>query len=55
MAAEFNRFSETVLTKKAQRGGSHTVKTMISDCNGRVFFSNLMVQEGDRHTSHVEN
>ena len=55
MAAEFTRFSETILTKQDQRGVSITVKPMISDCTGRIYFTDLMVQEGDRLTGYVIN
>ena len=55
MAAEFTRFSETILTKQAQRVVSITVKPMISDCTGRIYFTDLMVQEGDRLTGYVIN
>ena len=53
--AEFTRFSETILTKQAQRVVSITVKPMISDCTGRIYFTDLMVQEGDRLTGYVIN
>ena len=52
MAAEFSRFSETILTKQAQRVVSITVKPLISDCTGRIYFTDLMVQEGDRLTGY---
>ena len=55
MAAEFTRFSETILTKQDQRVVSITVKPMISDCTGRIYFTDLMVQEGDRLTGYVIN
>lgn len=51
--AEFTRFSETILTKQDQRVVSITVKPMISDCTGRIYFTDLMVQEGDRLTGYV--
>ena len=53
--AEFTRFSETILTKQAQRVVSITVKPLISDCTGRIYFTDLMVQEGDRLTGYVIN
>ena len=34
---------------------SITVKPMISDCTGRIYFTDLMVQEGDRLTGYVIN
>ena len=55
MAAEFTRFLETILTKQDQRVVSITVKPMISDCTGRIYFTDLMVQEGDRLTGYVIN
>lgn len=51
--AEFTRFSETILTKRDQRVVSITVKPLISDCTGTLYFSDLMVQEGDRLTGYV--
>ena len=45
MAAKFTRFSETLLTKKEQRVVSVTVKPLISDCTGTIYFTDLMVQE----------
>jgi len=53
MAAKFTRFSETLLTKKEQRVVSVTVKPLISDCTGTIYFTDLMVQEGDRLTGYV--
>lgn len=53
MAAEFTRFSETILTKQDQRVVSITVKPVISDCTGWIYFTDLMVQEGDRLTGYV--
>ena len=34
---------------------SITVKPLISDCTGRIYFTDLMVQEGDRLTGYVIN
>ena len=51
--AEFTRFSETILTKEERRVVSITVKPLISDCTGRIYFTDLMVQEGDRLTGYV--
>lgn len=53
MAAEFTRFSETILTKEERRVVSITVKPIISDCTGRIYFTDLMVQEGERLTGYV--
>ena len=51
--AEFTRFSETILTKDERRVVSITVRPLISDCTGRIYFTDLMVQEGDRLTGYV--
>lgn len=51
--AEFTRFSETILTKEERRVVSITVKPLIADCTGRIYFTDLMVQEGDRLTGYV--
>lgn len=53
MAAKFTRFSETILTKQDQRVVSVTVKPLVSDCTGTIYFTDLMVQEGDRLTGYV--
>ena len=53
MAAKFTRFSETILTKQDRRVVSVTVKPLVSDCTGTIYFTDLMVQEGDRLTGYV--
>lgn len=53
MAAKFTRFSETILTKQDQRVVSVTVKPLVSDCTGTIYFTDLMVQAGDRLTGYV--
>lgn len=53
MAANFTRFSQTLLKKADQRVVSITVKPVISDCTGTIYFTDLMVQEGDRLTGYV--
>lgn len=53
MAANFTRFSETLLKKADGRVVSITVKPVISDCTGTIYFTDLMVQEGDRLTGYV--
>lgn len=53
MAAKFTRFSETVLIKQEQRVVSISVKPLITDCTGTIYFTDLMVQEGDRLTGYV--
>lgn len=51
--AEFTRFAETLTCKEDARVVSVTVKPLVSDCTGRIWFTDLMVQEGDRLTGYV--
>lgn len=51
--AEFTRFAETMECKKEMRVVSVTVKPLVADCTGRIWFTDLMVQEGDRLTGYV--
>lgn len=51
--AEFTRFAETLECKKEMRVVSITMKPLVSDCTGRIWFTDLMVQEGDRLTGYV--
>ena len=51
--AEFTRFAETLECKKEMRVASVTVKPLVSDCTGRIWFTDLMLQEGDRLTGYV--
>lgn len=51
--AEFIRFAETLECKKEMRVVSVTVKPLVSDCTGRIWFTDLMLQEGDRLTGYV--
>lgn len=53
MAAKFTRFSETILTKEERRVVGITVRPLIADCTGTIYFTDLMVQEGDRLTGYV--
>lgn len=53
MAAKFTRFSETILTKRELRVVSVTVRPLVSDCTGTIYFTDLMAQEGDRLTGYV--
>lgn len=50
---EFTRFAETLECKKEMRVVSVTVKPLVSDCTGRIWFTDLMLQEGDRLTGYV--
>lgn len=51
--AEFTRFAETLECKKDMRVVAVTVKLLVSDCTGRIWFTDLMAQEGDRLTGYV--
>ncbi len=51
--AEFTRFAETLECKKDMRVVSVTVKLLVSDCTGRIWFTDLMAQEGGRLTGYV--
>lgn len=51
--AEFTRFAETLTCKEDARVVSVTVKPLVSDCTGRIWFTDLMMQEGDRLTGYV--
>lgn len=51
--AEFTRFAETLLCKENARVVSVTVKPVVSDCTGRIWFTDLMAQEGDKLTGYV--
>lgn len=53
MVAEFTRFAETLLCKEDARVVSVTVKPVVSDCTGRIWFTDLMAQEGDKLTGYV--
>lgn len=52
---EFTRFAETITIKKNMRVVSVTIKPIASDCTGRIWFTDLMLQEGDRLTGFVIN
>ncbi len=51
--AEFTRFAETLECKKDMRVVAVTVKSLVSDCTGRIWFTDLMVQEGGQLTGYV--
>lgn len=53
--AEFTRFAETITVKEDLRVVSVTVQPIISDCTGRIWITDLMLQEGDRLTGYVIN
>lgn len=51
--AEFTRFAETLTCKEDARVVGVTVKPVVSDCTGRIWFTDLMAQEGDKLTGYV--
>ena len=47
---EFTRFAETITKKQDKRVVNITVKPTVTDCTGTVWFTDLMLQEGDKVT-----
>jgi len=57
MITNFIRFSEAVKVKEEKRVVSVTVRPLIADCTGSIYFTDIQVQEGDRltgYTPHTE-
>ena len=52
---KFTRFTETIDKKSSGRVVSITVKPLVTDCTGTIWFSDLMLQEGDKLTGFVIN
>ena len=50
---EFTRFTETITKKQDKRVVNIMVKPTITDCTGSVWFTDLMLQEGDKVTGFV--
>jgi hypothetical protein len=51
----FTRFTETIRKKEKKRIVSVTLKPQVKDCTGTVWFTDLMLQEGDRLSGYVPN
>ena len=51
----FTRFTETIDKKEKKRIVSITVEPCVIDCEGSVWFTDLMLQEGDRLSGYVIN
>ncbi|MGI6736690.1 MAG: hypothetical protein ACOX41_05185 [Anaerovoracaceae bacterium] len=51
----FTRFTETIEKKEKKRIVSVTLKPQVTDCTGMVWFTDLMLQEGDRLSGYVVN
>jgi hypothetical protein len=49
----FIRFAESVKVKEEKRVVSVTVRPLIADCTGSIFFTDLQVQEGDKLTGYT--
>lgn len=52
---EFTRFTETIAKKQDKRVLNITVKPIVSDCTGTLWFTDLMFQEGDKVTGYIVN
>ncbi len=52
---KFTRFSETILVKRDLKVVSITMKPLVTDCTGAIWFTDLMVQEGDKLTGYCLN
>ena len=52
---KFIRFTETIKKKQNKRIVSVTVRPQVSDCEGKVYFTDLMLQEGDRLSGYAHN
>lgn len=51
--AKFTRFSETIELKGKGRVVSVTVRPLLADCTGTIYFTDLQAQEGDRLTGYA--
>jgi hypothetical protein len=49
----FIRFSEAIKVKSDQRVVSVTVRPLIADCTGAIYFTDLMLQEGGKLTGYT--
>ncbi len=52
---KFIRFTETIKKKRNNRIVSVTVRPMVTDCEGAVYFTDLMIQEGNRLSGYSHN
>jgi hypothetical protein len=46
--SNFTRFSEAIKVKSDKRVVSVTVRPLMADCTGAIYFTDLMLQEGDK-------
>lgn len=49
----FTRFTETITKKQDKRVVNITVKPTVIDCTGTIWFTDLMLQEGDKVTGYA--
>jgi hypothetical protein len=49
----FIRFSEAIKLRKDLRVASITVRPLIADCTGDIYFTDLQLQEGDKLTGYT--
>lgn len=49
----FIRFSEAIKTREDMRVVSVTIRPLISDCTGDIYFTDLQLQEGSRLTGYT--
>ena len=49
----FIRFAETLMIKKGMRVVSITVRLMITDCTGTIYFTDLQLQDGNQLTGYT--
>lgn len=52
---KFIRFTETIKKKRNNRIVSVTVRPTVTDCEGAVYFTDLMIQEGNRLSGYSHN
>ena len=45
--ADFERFVEVISKKEDKRVVNITVRPIVTDCEGDIWFTDLMLQEGD--------
>ena len=53
--ADFERFVEVISKKEDKRVVNVTVRPFVTDCNGDVWFTDLMLQEGDMLSGYTVN
>jgi len=53
MAINFIRFTETVKVKQEKRVVGVTVRPLIADCTGTIFFTDIQLQEGGKLTGYT--